>query len=104
MFLNLILFFFIFLKLLVPEGSSTVLRQFIESLFITHAQTKLNSSGCLVGNEGAPVVSDTLNHQKQQQQHAIIWCESLVRRPSPAFITATGTKTTVTTDNMPSSK
>lgn len=61
----------------VPETGSTVLRQLVEALFITHAETKLNSSGRLV--------STTDNHDAAINQESTIWCEGLVRRPVPTF-------------------
>jgi hypothetical protein len=76
-----------FVEKIVPETGSTILREIVEALFITHAETKLNSSGCLVGNN-----SDNFNHQN------VAWCEGLVDRPVPSLIrTAPATTTTTTT-------
>ena len=64
----------------VPETASTVLRQTVEALFITHTESKLNSSGDLVNNYDAP--GPSIHHPN------IAWCEGLVRRPCPTFVSA----------------
>jgi len=72
----------------------------VESLFITHAATKLNSSGRLVdisnsNNNDAAAAAASSNHHHHQN---IVWCEGLVRRPVPSFVTAAMlTSTTRTT-------
>jgi hypothetical protein len=65
----------------VPEGGSQVLRQIIEALFITHAETKLNAASCLVDKSKSNV-----DDVQQQQQRP--WCYGLVRRPLSSFVTA----------------
>ncbi|CAF1426396.1 unnamed protein product [Adineta steineri] len=61
----------------LPEDASPVLRRVIEALFITHAETKLNSTGHLVSRNhtNAAVASPP----------DPVWCEGLVRRPIPTF-------------------
>ncbi|CAF1447716.1 unnamed protein product [Adineta steineri] len=61
----------------LPEDASPVLRRVIEALFITHADTKLNSTGHLVSRNhtNAAVASPP----------DPVWCEGLVRRPIPTF-------------------
>lgn len=68
---------------LVPEKGSTVLRQLVESLLITHADTPLNSSGRLaVSSDNNQDVDMASNHQRD-----IAWCANLVRRPLPSLVT-----------------
>ncbi len=57
---------------LVPSKSSDLFHLFIESLFITHAECKLNEIGDLVYEKSDP--NSALNNT---------WCASLTRRPSP---------------------
>jgi hypothetical protein len=76
---------FVFCVTLVPETGSTVLRQIIESLFITHTEAKLNSSGRLVGgniengyrnnDEGKGNVDD---HNVSNRHQNAVWCEGLL--------------------------
>ena len=40
-----------FLHCLVPTDASVAVRRFVEALFITHAETKLNTSGQLLHEE-----------------------------------------------------
>ena len=63
---------------LVPEQGSDVLRRTVEALFITHAETKLNTTGRLVDHPPiANIPIDVLSDRGQ-------WCHSLVRRPHPS--------------------
>ena len=56
---------------LVPDNASELFGQLIESLFITHAECKLNQSGHLV------------NENIDRNRHAFqgSWCTNLTRRP-----------------------
>ncbi|CAF4442415.1 unnamed protein product, partial [Adineta steineri] len=61
----------------LPEDASPVLRRVIEALFITHADTKLNSTGHLVRrNHTNTAVASPPDP---------VWCEGLIRRPIPTF-------------------
>jgi hypothetical protein len=105
----------------VPETGSTVLRQIVESLFITHTEAKLNSSGRLVsGNienggcrnndddEGGKGNVD--DHNASNRHQNAVWCEGLLRRPLTSIVEATAVPTTttataaVTIDDMVSRK
>jgi hypothetical protein len=79
---------------IVPETGSTVLRQIVEALFITHAETELNSSGRLVGNNNNANKNDDVPIHENA-----VWCEGLVRRPLPSIV-----KTMTTIDNTAPSK
>lgn len=63
------------LSIVVPQSASPVLRQIVESLFITHAQTNLNSSGRLI-DLGTVANTD----DNAIKNHNRVWCEGLVRR------------------------
>ena len=67
--------------ILVPETCSPMFRKTVESLFITHAETKLNTKGNIVLSENQygdyyPVENPWLNRGDE-------WCQGLVRRPKP---------------------
>ncbi len=66
----------------MPETGSKVLRRIIEALFITHAETKLNSASNLVKT----------NKTKVSMHDNVVWCEGLVRRPLPSFTRTATTK------------
>jgi hypothetical protein len=73
--LDTIKFFF---YLLVPDDCSHELRRFIEALFITHAETKLNTIGRLTHKGAWPSLSTTsFDHSNRGA-----WCQNLVRRSS----------------------
>ncbi|CAF4059990.1 unnamed protein product, partial [Rotaria magnacalcarata] len=66
---------------ILPESCSEMFRFTIESLFITHADTKLNTIGHMlnensVGNHHHPLFNPWLDRGNE-------WCEGLVRRPQP---------------------
>ncbi len=73
----------------MPENGSTVLRQIVESLLITHTEAKLNSSGCLVNksNNGNNNHNDADADASSRHQN-VAWCEGLVRRPLRSLVTA----------------
>lgn len=56
---------------LVPDRCSVLFQQLIESLFITHAECKLNELGHLAEEPSDPI----------QALHGS-WCANLTRRPS----------------------
>ncbi|CAF3477230.1 unnamed protein product [Rotaria socialis] len=65
----------------LPESCSEMFRFTIESLFITHADTKLNTIGHMlnensVGNHHHPLFNPWLDRGTQ-------WCDGLQRRPQP---------------------
>ena len=68
---------------LVPETCSEMFRWTIESLFITHAETTLNT----IGNVLNP-------HQLMDYNPWLIrgdeWCQNLQRRPQPKPIVTSG--------------
>ena len=83
-------FFFLFFKnsnqsltmclSLVPDQCTELFYRLIEALFITHAQTKLNTLGHLDGmivenNNSNDVSARTVSHCRDD------WCRNLVRRP-----------------------
>lgn len=61
---------FVFIHVSVPESCSDTFQRLIESLFITHADTKLN----IVGHLDIPIIidNDTGNDRGQ-------WCRDLHR-------------------------
>jgi len=60
----------------VPLDVSRAVRQFIEALFITHAETKLNTSGRLLHqNDG----DDSISSQARVMDRGV-WCRNLIRR------------------------
>ena len=77
----------------VLETGSTVLRQVVESLLITHTDTALNSSGRLVVGTLESVVGDSGDPPQPPPpffnvDRDIVWCANLLRRPSPSLVTA----------------
>jgi hypothetical protein len=71
---------------LVPDHCSITFKRLIEALFITHAETKLNTLGHL---DGSVVNNSTDNNHTNHSSTAIIndrghWCHNLVRRPTCA--------------------
>lgn len=81
------------LSVLVPETGSTVLRQVVESLLITHADTALNSSGRLLVNkeeeEEKKKSSNSSSNALSNAHHDTIWYANLLRRPLPSLVTVT---------------
>ncbi len=90
-----------------------MLRQIVESLFITHAETKLNSSGRLVGgnidngggggggggggcrnNSGNSNDADNNNDNVSNRHQDVVWCEGLLRRPLTSVVEATAVAAT----------
>jgi len=70
-----------FSYILVPETCSLMFRNIIESLFVTHAETKLNSKGNIVESQTQhgpyiPVANPWLNRGNK-------WHQGLLRRPHP---------------------
>ena len=65
-------------SLLVPDTCSEAFRYTIESLFISHAQTKLNSIGNVLNRE-----HDNGYHPQSNPwlTRGSEWCRNLVRRP-----------------------
>ncbi|CAF1439543.1 unnamed protein product [Rotaria sordida] len=61
---------------LLPETCTEMFRLLIESLFITHAETKLNS----IGNILKPIDLPDYNPWLIRGDH---WCQGLLRRPKP---------------------
>jgi hypothetical protein len=98
----LITILFVFCVALVPETGSTVLRQIVESLLITHTEAKLNSSGRLVDGNIIDNACRNNNHDDNalNDHQDAVWCEGLFRRPLTSVIEAT----TVTIDNTVSRK
>ncbi|CAF1203466.1 unnamed protein product [Adineta steineri] len=60
----------------LPETSTEMFRLLIESLFITHADTKLNSIGNMIRGIDLPDFNPWLIRGDQ-------WCQGLLRRPKP---------------------
>ena len=70
----------------MPDPCSITFKRLIEALFITHAETKLNTLGHL---DGSIVHNNANNNQPDHSWTAIIidrgdWCYNLVRRPMSA--------------------
>jgi hypothetical protein len=61
----------------VPDDCSYELRQFIEALFITHAETKLNTFGRLTHKGSWPTATTSFDHTNRGE-----WCAKLIRRCS----------------------
>jgi hypothetical protein len=83
---------------LVPETCSEMFRYTIESLFITHAQTKLNTIGNMLQLDQQDDHYYPLNNPWLVRGDS--WCRGLVRRPRPKLDTvvpATAATTTTTT-------
>jgi hypothetical protein len=64
----------------VPEQCSEMFRTTIESLFITHAETRLNTFGNVLRK--VPWNEDNLSNNPWSNR-GDEWCPSLVRRPKP---------------------
>ena len=62
---------------LVPEECSHELRRFIEALFITHAETRLNIESPLTHQGPWPKVATSFDRVDRGK-----WCQALVRRSS----------------------
>jgi hypothetical protein len=71
------------------------LRQIVEALFITHAQTKLNSSGRLVHDDN----NNNNNNNNHDHHENVVWCEGLVRRPLSSFVSVAAATTATTIEN-----
>ena len=74
------------LHLIVPETCSNMFREIIESLFITHAETSLNTVGNVLNQDQNgdyyPLDNPWLIRGDE-------WCQGLVRRPQPKPTTTT---------------
>lgn len=79
----------LYTPLLVPDDASEAVRRFVEALFITHAETKLNTSGRLLHLDDADDDSYTAeNHKDNPNDDSILrekqvldreeWCLNLV--------------------------
>lgn len=64
--------FLFFIQLLVPDDYSVILRYIIETLFIIHAQTKLNMI-CPIGGDAENLYGSVFDY---------VWCANL-KRQSP---------------------
>ncbi|CAF1261203.1 unnamed protein product [Rotaria sp. Silwood1] len=62
----------------LPQNTSDRLRRFIEALFITHAETKLNS----IGHMDEFIFSNDL--QETSSMNNVEWCHNLIRRSNEA--------------------
>ena len=71
----------------LPENCSDMLRYTIESMFITHAEAKLNTVGHVL-NHDQPTDYFLLNDPWLIRGDD--WCQGLVRRPQPKSITDKG--------------
>ena len=67
---------------LVPDRCTELFYRFIEALFITHAQTKLNTLGHLDGMIVENNNSNDTNARLVSDRRGD-WCQNLVRRPTP---------------------
>ena len=72
----------IFSNPLVPVDTTEIVRRFVESLFITHTETKLNTSGRLLH-----VCTDNDNNQNSHSippgahiQDRGVWCRNMICR------------------------
>jgi hypothetical protein len=74
------LFYFI-----VPDNCSDMFRYTIESLFITHAGTNLNTIGNVLNNDHH---SDYYPLDNPWLIRDNGWCQGLLRRPQPQNITS----------------
>jgi hypothetical protein len=74
-----VLFFFFVVASVVPDDCSYELRRFIEALFITHAETKMNTIGRLTQKKDSwpPSSTNSFDHSNRG-----LWCEKLVRQCS----------------------
>ena len=67
---------------LIPDNCSDLFYQTITALFITHAQTKLNTLGHL---DGMPVFETSSPISTTTTQRIVDpgdWCQNLIRRPT----------------------
>jgi hypothetical protein len=68
---------------LVPEDCSDRFYRIIEALFITHAQTKLNTLGHL---DGMPVENKPVGLSRTEiMADRGEWCRDVIRRPAPSL-------------------
>ncbi|CAF1403722.1 unnamed protein product [Adineta steineri] len=65
----------------VPDGCTALFYRLIEALFITHAQTKLNTLGHLDGMIVENNNSNDINARLVSVGQEYNWCQNLVRRP-----------------------
>ena len=65
---------------LVPETCSDMFRDVIESLFITYAETSLNTIGNVLKHEQRNLYYPSNNSWLLRNDE---WCQGLVRRPQP---------------------
>ena len=71
----------------MPDPCSITFKRLIEALFITHAETKLNTLGHL---DGSVVYNSTTNNNYPDHSSTATiidrgdWCYNLVRRPMSA--------------------
>jgi hypothetical protein len=64
----------------VPTNASTAVRRFVEALFITHTEAKLNTDGHL---DKLLFPDDAMiNQDDSYQQQDDPWCKNLIRRLS----------------------
>lgn len=70
----------------MPETCSDMFRNTIESLFITYAQTKLNTVGNVLNEEQRNLYYPLNNPWLIRGDE---WCQGLVRRPQPKLAAAT---------------
>ncbi len=82
----MLLLLFLFL-LLVPENSSEMFRSTIESLFITHAETNLNTIGNVLKVDQPPGNGNYYPLNDPWLIRGDDWCSGLVRRPRPKSTT-----------------
>ena len=68
------------IRCLVPENCSQLFRYTIESLFITHAATQLNTFGNVLVDARAP---DPYPMNNPWLTRGKEWCQGLRRRPRP---------------------
>lgn len=78
-FRNLLLFL-----CLVPQDCSGPLQRIVEALFITHAETKLNTMGHLDGSVANSNYHSNLHGMTRERIIADRgnWCRNLIRRPN----------------------
>ena len=67
---------------LVPDRCSEIFSRLIEALFITHAQTKLNTLGHLDGMIVENNNSNDTNARMTSDRRSDEWCQNLLRRPT----------------------
>ena len=69
--------------ILVPDDATKTVRQFVESLFITHAETRLNTSGRLVCDDDTNNNNNVNIHHIHMNREAWIidrgeWCRDVI--------------------------